>query len=55
MKGSNSPILSLENNMNFAFVVAFDFLAFGRVESTEAHGLHHFHLKLFILLDSVDR
>lgn len=40
----NSPVLSLENHMNFAFVVTFDFLAFCCVEPTKAHSLHHFHL-----------
>jgi len=36
-------ILSLEDNMNFSFVVSLDFLALGRVEPAKAHGLHHFN------------
>lgn len=40
----NSPILSLEDHVNFSFGVAANLLSFGRVESTEAHRPHHFDL-----------
>lgn len=43
-KPSYSPILSLENHMNFSFGVSVDFLSFCGVKAAEAHCPHHFDL-----------